>query len=352
VLVFPSSRSREEFKMSEESIDSYFKSIKSRNYPLEGLDAPVLCGVVLHDEANALLRAEEGLRKQGLKVIAADSTKRFRGWTVDLRRDHECKRVLLLETGMGSMNASLVMYELEASLRGKPDKSRRILKIGTCSGLYEEELADKVLVPACALNDEGATQWNQDTTNWDGRRWEDWENDLVKRLEKTPCEPDGRPSTRPEVPTLTDDWRNYLREQCGHQDWGTLFVASRPQPAGRTRRAAIWSIDNFHAVRLLVKHRIYPLIQRRVDQWPDAVPVGLENECSSHFSASCRLKLPMAAALVVSWSCIQVSELATTGTDTRGELKDRVHKTETCLIVHAVNYLLYQNWPIAPYVGR
>lgn len=64
------------------------------------------------------------------------------------------------------MNASLVMYELEASLRGKPDRSRRVLKIGTCSGLYADECAGTVLVPGCALNDEGATKWNEEITDW------------------------------------------------------------------------------------------------------------------------------------------------------------------------------------------
>ena len=57
---------REGFKMSEESMDRYFKSINARNYPLEGLDGPVLCGVVLHDEAKPLIRAEGTLREQGL----------------------------------------------------------------------------------------------------------------------------------------------------------------------------------------------------------------------------------------------------------------------------------------------
>ena len=91
----------EEFKMSEESMDTYFRSIKARNYPLEGLDRPVFCGVVLHDEAKPSILAEGDLRKQGLKVEEADSTKRFRGRTVDLHGDHEWKQCTSPGNGNG-----------------------------------------------------------------------------------------------------------------------------------------------------------------------------------------------------------------------------------------------------------
>jgi uridine phosphorylase len=324
----------EEVKMSEESIDSYLKSIKARNYPLEGLGRPVLptlCGVVLHDEAKPFIEAESAFRKAGLKVAGADFTKRFRGWTVDLPGDHEWKRVLLLETGMGSMNASLVMYELEASLRGKPegDPSRRVLKIGTCSGLYPEEKAGTVLIPDGALDDEGATKWNVDIPDWDI-----WQSDLLGRLKGTPCKPYGR---------LTTDWREHLKTQRAHLDWAALPLDD-PEHPGEKLRAAIWSVDNFHGVRSRVK-KIYPLIQGHVNHWVKWVPVGLENECSSHFSASCRMKLPIAAALVVSWSCEDVLHLLEEGQDMRGDLKDRVHNTENRLIVDAVNYLLQEYSP-------
>ena len=53
----------------------------------------------------------------------------------------------------------------------------------------------------------------------------------------------------------------------------------------------------------------------------------------------------MAAALVVSWSCDHVLHLVAKGEDIRRELKDLVHDTETGLIVHAVNYLLYEDPP-------
>jgi uridine phosphorylase len=239
--------------------------------------------------------------------------------------------VLLLETGMGSMNASLVMWELEASLRGKTDpRSRRVLKIGTCSGLYPDEPAGSVLIPDCALNDEGASKWNEKIIDWD-----EWHKGLLGRLKEKPCEP---------YSTLTADWRNYLETRCAYPDWASLFLAKHRRPGDKGGRAAIWSIDNFHGVRLLVD-KIYPLVHGHLDLWPDTVPVGLENECSSHFSASQRLELPIAAALVVSWSCDHVLHLVTKGEDIRRELKDKVHDTEKSLIVHAVNYLLYENPP-------
>jgi hypothetical protein len=124
-----------------------------------------------------------------------------------------------------------------------------------------------------------------------------------------------------------------------------VALPCQPQASeGTLRRAAIWSIDNFHGVRLLVE-KIYPFIEGQLNKWPDTVPVGLENECSSHFSASRRLNLPIAAALVVSWSCDHVLRLIKTGQDSRESLKDQVHKTETGPIVHAVKYLLYGSRP-------
>jgi hypothetical protein len=44
------------------------------------------------------------------------------------------------------------------------------------------------------------------------------------------------------------------------------------------------------------------LIDEDIEGYPDAVVVGIENECSSHFSACRHLNLRIASALVVRWS--------------------------------------------------
>jgi uridine phosphorylase len=249
---------------------------------------------------------------------------------VNFRGDRDWKRVLLVKTGMGSMNASLAVYELAAGLRGKPAPARRIIKIGTCSGLYPDELAGTVLVPCCALDDEGATKWNQKIADE-----AIWRRALIERLTKVPIEADK---------TLTKEWHDYLGAGCTHSGWWSLFVGDHSYPEGKSPRAAIWSIDNFHGFRLLAES-LYPLMHEHAHECPDTVPVGVENECSSHFSACKRLELPIAAALVVSWSCNHVLHLATKGEDIRtGSVKDLVHDVETQLIVKAVHYLLGENY--------
>ena len=139
-----------------------------------------------------MIDTEAKLRDQPGIEITETVPKRFKGLIIDFNRKGkgDWKRVLVLETGMGSMSASTVIYELAAGL-DKSD-SRRIIKVGTCSGLYPEVEAGTVIVPTCALNDEGASKWNQEIS----------EADFLEQLREAP-------KTRPNG-DLTDRYREYI----------------------------------------------------------------------------------------------------------------------------------------------
>ena len=118
--------------------------------------------------------------------------------------------------------------------------------------------------------------------------------------------------------------------------WWLHFVANRY--GNRKAEAAIWTIDTFHA-RRWDPERFEP-ISHTSEIKPGKVLVGIENECSSHFSACHPLGLSNAAAVVVSWSQ-HVLNLARDDRPRRERPeKKRVHAIETQLIIEAVDYLL------------
>ena len=297
-----------------------------------------VAGIVLHDEFSPLDKARHKLEKMDdFEIYQTNPTKRFRAIVVDFHRDRVSKRVLLLETGMGSMNASLAIYELAAGLLDRPLSARRVLKVGTCSGLYAGERAGTVLVPRYALADEGATKWNSLPKNEELGEWLKKRFDEATKSEATSANPE---LTKKWCDHLRKRWPDCLGDERGPEWWSSFRNRHDYQPDSELD-AAIWSIDNFHGVR-----SIAPNIYDRMDKWvtdshPNRVPVAFENECSSHYSACLRADLKIAAALVVSWSCNHVKSFVLEGMDTReASVKTSVHDAETDIIVEAVNFLL------------
>lgn len=291
----------------------------------DGVD---LAGIVLHDDIAPLRRARAKLEEvSGIDVCETDS-KRFKGVVVDARRNRTWKRVLLQETGMGSMNASLAVYELAAALCAGPSSARRVIKVGTCSGLHPELSAGTVVAPLYALADEGATKWN---SIQDGAELSDW---LKGRFEAA-CDEKAVTCARD---WLTRQWREHLQKRSYSfiggptegPDWWLSFSERHEYSKDNPRpEAAIWSVDNFHGARQFATE-IYGSIRDWVLQLkPKYVPFVFENECSSHYSACNATDLDIATALIVSWSSANVTHFVHEHEDERERaLKLKVHDNE------------------------
>jgi uridine phosphorylase len=297
----------------------YVRSSYGKNIDLRPFLQPFLSGVVLHDDREALDRAQGKLKeRRDVWVYETDAAKRFKGWVVNIKCDVDWKRVVLQETGMGSMNASIVVHELAAGLMDKveEDAARHIIKIGTCGGLYLDQRAGSILVPDYALDDEGATRWNKDT-----RSVEEVEGVL---FHSEPIKPYGN---------LTSLWRERLENLRDP-------LISIDGVKDTRRPAAVWTIDTFYP-RRWISDKIFELIDNHKNNNSDSFIIrGIENECSSHFSACQHLHLPIAAAVVVSWTRGHVAKLRNDGNPERSEEEKKlVHAIETRLIVEAVDYL-------------
>jgi hypothetical protein len=197
---------------------------------------------VLHDEAGPLRLAIDNLQdsnKLAFRVSETDPAKRLKGWIVDSVADG--KRVVLLETDMGSMNASIAIHELAGALHDRPKPARRIIKIGTCGGLHSGQPTGAIIVPNSALEDEGASKWNTPTP---------YRLKAYTLRDLALADPD-----------LTRQWSEHLGSdnvrrtlvdvaRSDHRavhplDWWPGFSSEH-----KVTESAIWAIDTFHGRRM------------------------------------------------------------------------------------------------------
>jgi uridine phosphorylase len=308
-------------ELAAKNVREYVRRAGGKNVDLAALK-PLerLAGVVLHDDVTPLQNVLPELAKRYIipgEGKPTDPSKRFRSWKVQRGDQH----VLLLETSMGSANSSVVIHELSAGLG---DLKTRILKIGTCGGVLDQQPTGTVFVPRWALEDEGATKWNKTVEPML------WPHSTVfhQPIYSADCE-------------LTSSWWEYLispriaeglnHASDGGLEWTRDFL-------GESLQSAIWTIDAFHAY-MWHPERFGPVVSDPYVR-SGVVLFGMDMECSSLYSACEGVALPIAAALVVTWNREHKLNLARTGDPNRQPReKDRAHAVEEQLVKAAVNYL-------------
>jgi uridine phosphorylase len=311
------------------SVLEYVRNEGGKNIDLTPFkDQEGLAGVILHDDPQPInLALTELAEERELQIFQTYQARRFKGWIVNRAGQH----VVLFETGMGSMTSSVVIHEIAAGLLGvKSSRAPRILKIGTCGGLHKGQNAGTVFVPRWALDDEGSTKWNK------------------------PCEYPWNVASFhesawiPSDPCLTAQWSRWLQSLRPPLRWWPTMTR-RPYKSAET---TVWTIDTFYPRRwhcerfLAVSANAFVRSGER-----QHFVAGIDNECSSHFSACLELNasrptlglsLKIAAALVVSWTPRHVLNLVSQGNpDRRLVERRRPHEVERRLITEAVRFLLH-----------
>lgn len=286
----------------------------------------------MHDEFEVLQQAVTNAtwrRRRTRYLGRIDNGSRFGIGVVALGR----RWVLLVGTGMGCTGSSLVVYEL-----GLQRRHVRVIKVGTCVSTYRPCCVGTIFMPDWAIADEG-------TTRWDGG--------ISRTSQSLPDEVQSVFQGMDAVST-----RGNLRAP-----WMAHMPADLRARVHSSERACVWSSDAFYPLlarpdfvrHLADGHEVSFLDDTQARAAIEAIrqpaQLGLEQgwwpvmawdmECSALFSAAHVVHVPVAAALVVSWSSSHWVEVGETGSTSRTEADGTIaHDVERRVVVDAVEYLL------------